>query len=770
MKFFNFKNTWSYKLLNITGLSIGVTCMLAITLWAEDELKYDLFNKNADRIYRVIVEEKGTGHSYSGMTMSPLSQALKEKIPGIKKAASFEMDWPIIVHAGENYYNEEEMAVVGKDFFDIFSFPFLKGDPHLLQIDKFSVVLSEKLAKKYFGDAEAVGQTIEIKKKVLKVVAVFRDVDYNSHIRFEMAVPEDFFGTGTRWDNQSLYTYIMLSPGTDPNVMASNISGFIEKNIDAENKMKLALQPLNDIHFTKGFADDDYTYLGDKKYVYIFSFMGFFILVLACINFINLSTAVSEKEIRNNVLRKILGATKTSLIRNSLLKSMFASGIATAIALLLLHLLLPFINDYTRKALDFSFASSTHIAFLIVIILFAGVLSGLYPAIYLASFSDVAKNKNPKSGIALWQRNGLVIFQFSLSIILIIATLVSIKQLNHMRQVNLGFDKEHTGYFRIRTGDEDYPVLKERLLKIPGIEMVAGKNYFSSTIYNTSSVSWPGGNEKVSFSENRVDEDFFPLLKVNFTDGRGFSKELKGNLNNSVIINQQAKELLGKGNPIGKTLNFWGKNYHIIGVIDKTHFKSVNEVIKPEFYVYTYSPDYIFVRYNTGFSASPNSLIKQIKTTVKEIYPETLFDFNFLDATYARLYDNDKRVGDIFSIVALIAIFISCLGLFGLSKFGTEKRIKEIGIRKINGAKISEVLMMLNKDFVKWVIIAFLIATPIAYYAMNKWLENFAYKTNLSWWIFALAGLLALGIALLTVSWQSWRAATRNPVEALRYE
>ena len=425
-------------MLNITGLSIGITCVLAITLWVEDELKYDLFNKNADRIYRIIVEEKGTGHSYSGMTMSPLSQALKEKIPGIEKQQVLKWTGQLLSTQAKTITMKKKSAVVGKDFFDIFSFPFLKGDPHLQQIDKFSVVLSEKLAKKYFGDAEAVGQTIEIKKKVLKVVAVFRDIDYNSHIRFEMAVPEDFFGTGTRWDNQSLYTYIMPSPGTDPNVMASNISGFIEKNINAENKMKLALQPLNDIHFTKGFADDDYTYLGDKKYVYIFSFMGFFILVLACINFINLSTAVSEKEIRNNVLRKILGATKTSLIRNSLLKSMFASGIATAIALLLLHLLLPFINDYTRKALDFSFASSTHIAFLIVIILFTGVLSGLYPAIYLASFSDVAKNKNPKSGIALWQRNGLVIFQFSLSVILIIATLVSIKQFNHMRQVNLG--------------------------------------------------------------------------------------------------------------------------------------------------------------------------------------------------------------------------------------------------------------------------------------------------------------------------------------------
>ena len=767
MKTFKLQNKKNYRLLNIVGLSVGITCVLGIMLWVEDELKFDLFNQDFDQIYRVIAEENGTAHPYSAMTMGPLSKALKEKIPEIEKAANIEMDWPVVVKAGKNYFNEEGMAVVSKDFFDIFSFRFLEGNPYLMQEDKFSVALSERLAEKYFGDAKALGQVIEINKATLKVVAVFKNIDYNSHIRFDFAVPEDFFGAGEEWDSQSLYTYIKFVHDAKANSVTSKISDFLATNVGPDNKMKLALQPLKDIHFQNNLSDEDYTYLGDKRYVYIFSFMGLFILVLACINFINLSTAVSEGEIKENGIRKVLGASKKNLIKTSLGKSLLTSTIAVILSLCLLYLVLPSINNYSLKSLEFTL-SPFHIVFLFSLIIFTGVLSGLYPAFFLASFSMVSR-KNPKHGKVQWQRKGLVIFQFSLSIILIVSTLVSFKQLNHMQQMNLGFDKEHTGYFRIKTGDNDYQTLKKRLLKIPGIEMVAGKDYYSSTIYYNSSVSWPGSKEGLSFSQNSIDEDYFSLLKVNFTDGEDFSKELKTKWNNSVIINQTAKEMIGE-NPIGKTLHFWGRNYNIIGVVDKTHFKSVNNRVKPEFYTYSYSPNYIFVRYNASVSGSVNSLINQIKNEVNDIFPETPLDFNFLDATYAHLYDNDKRVGTIFGIVAMIAILISCLGLFGLSKYRIENRVKEIGVRKVSGAKISEILAMLNKDFVKWVTIAFIVACPIAWYAMTKWLQNFAYKTEISWWIFALAGAIALFIALFTVSWQSWRAASRNPVEALRYE
>ena len=772
MKAFEFLNFKNYNLINIFGLFVGIVCVLTIMLWVEDELKFDSFNKNADRIYRVIEGQNDIqGYSYSAMTMAPLAKALKEKIPEIEKVASFEMDWPVVVKAGENYFNENGMAAVGKDFFDIFSFPFVNGNPQLIKTDKHSVVLSEKIAKKYFGEDDPIGKFIEIDKKAVKVIAILKNIDFNSHISFDLAISEDLFGVGTRWDSQSLYTYIQVVPEIRAKHLAPKISDFLSFNDNPEiKKIKLILQPIQDIHFQRHLADEDYTNIGDKKYVYIFSFMGLFILILACINFINLSTAVSQKDIKNNGIQKILGASKKVLIRKSLFKSLQASLIATGISLGILFLILPHFNTFTHKALSFDFTSPSHILFLISIVLFSGILSGLYPAFYTASFSPLGMIKVSKGGTNQWQRKGLVVFQFFLSIFLIIVTLVSFKQFNYIRQVNLGFDKEQTIYFRLETDKSGYQTVKERLKKMPGIEMVGGINYFSSTIMNTSDVQWLANEQGKPFSQNQVDEDYFSLLKVNISEGHSFSNDLKSEWGNSVIINQKAKEIIGNESPLGKTLHFWGKQYNIIGVIDNIHIRSVQESIQPEFYIHKENPTYVLVKYNNHYFSSIDQLTSQIRTIVKDIYPNAPVDFQFLDATYAHLYESDKRIGTIFCIVAIIAIFISSLGLFGLSSYSSKKRTKEIGIRKINGATISEVMAMLNKDFVKWVVIAFIIATPIAYYAMHKWLENFAYKTTLSWWIFAMAGLLALGIALLTVSWQSWRAATRNPVEALRYE
>lgn len=771
MKKFRFFYQKDYHWINILGLAIGIACVMAIMLWIEDELKFDTFNTNANRIYRVLVEENGMeGYSNSAMTMPPLAGALKDKLPEIDKAANFESDWPVVVKAGENYFNEERMAAVGKDFFDIFSFPFVKGNPQLIKTEKYSVVLSEKIAKKYFGDDNAIGKSIEINKNIVKVIAVFKDIDYNSHISFDFAIPEDLFGKGTRWDNQCLYTYVQVMPNVSTQVLRSKLYDFIVKNIDQESKIKLLPQPLKEIHFQKDLADEDYTNLGDSRYVYIFSFMGLFILVLACVNFVNLSTAVSEKKIKDNNLCKILGASKTELVSTSVLKSLLTSTQATGIGFGILWMVLPIMNTFTHKNLGIVLSNPLHILSIISIALFTGILSGLYPAFFLASFSPIKMIKSSKTKSSLWQRIGLIVFQFSLSIFLIIATLVSLKQFNHIRQINLGFDKEHVIYFNLRTNKSDYQTLKERMLKIPGVEMMAGKEYFSPTIVNTSMVKLPREEaENAIFSGHKVDEDFFSLLKVKFTKGQNFSKNSRSEWDNAVIINQKARELIGD-DPIGQILKFWGKQYKIIGVLDETHFRSVNESIQPEFYVYTNSPMYIFVKYNSSLARSINHLTDQIRSTVKELYPEAPFDFKFLDTTYAKLYENEKRIGIIYAMVAVIAILISSIGLFGLSSFNCENRTKEIGIRKINGARISEILIMLNTDFTILITISYLIVVPIAWYAMHKWLQSFTYKTELSWWIFVLAGIIALVIALLTVGWQSFRAATRNPVDALRYE
>jgi putative ABC transport system permease protein len=768
-------NRNNYKMINTLGLSIGITCVFVIMLWVDDELRFDLFNKNANQIYRVLVEENAIeGYSNSAMTMRPLSDALKEKLPEIEKVANFEMDWNVIVKTGVKYLNEDGLAVVGTDFFDIFSYPFISGSPQLLMSEKYSVVISEKTAEKYFGKEDAVGKQIEINKIPVKVVAVFKNIDYNSHIRFELAIPEELgrnmFGMkkGEGWDGQNLYTYILTSKNTPIKLLGTKLHNFVADNIDPASDRRLILQPLKDIYFQKNIADEDYTYLGDKRYVYIFSFMGLFILILACVNFINLSTAVSEKDIRNNGIRKVFGASKAELIRTSILKSLFTSGIAACIALFLLYLIIPFVSMLTQKNLSISFSNPVHILTLIAVPVFTGLLSGSYPAYYMASVLPLSLVKITKYSVGNWQRNALVVFQFTLSMLLIIATLISLKQLNQIRQMDLGFDKEHTIYFRLKTGQSDYLTLKEKLLNIRGIEIVAGKRNYSPTILNTTTVSWSGSLKEQVFVDNNVDEDFFPLLKVNFINGHNFSKEM--NNDHSIIINKKAREIIGVDNPMGMNLMRGQSSFEIIGVIDDVHFRSVNEKIQPEYFTFTKNPDYIFIRYQPAYNAEINHLIDQISLTVKELYPEAPIDYKFLDSTYEKLYEKDKRVGDIFGIVTIIAILISCIGLLGLSSYSSEKRTKEIGIRKINGARIIEILVMLNRDFIVLVGIAYVIAVPVARYAMHKWLQSFAYKTELSWWIYILTGLLALGFALLTVSWQSWRAATRNPVEALRYE
>lgn len=770
-RFFIDKN---YSAINVLGLSVGIACVLVIMLWVEDELKFDAFNKNADRIYRVITEEEGWSGTNSAMTARPLANTLKEKLPEIEKVANFEMEWEVVVNVGENAYSEDGLTVVSEDFFKMFSFPFLEGGPQPMFQDKYTVAISEKIAKKYFGDDDAIGKHFKINKKLVKVVAVFKDIDYNSHIRFDMAistgVSHDIFNSDNNWNNQCLYTYIQLAKNTNQKLLAQKLYTFLSDHVDKENEDHYLMQPLKEIHFKKGLSDEDYTYLGDKQYVYIFSFLGLLILILACVNYINLSTAISEKSIKENGVRKILGASKSQLIRISLIKSMITSIVATGIAVVILYMVIPSFNSFTQKDLSLNFTNPLNVLTLLIIPLFTGLLSGFYPALYNASFSPINIGRKNKLGSNNWLRRGLVVLQFSFSIGLIVATLVSFKQLHHIRQMNLGFDKDHTIYFYLDVNESGYQTIKNRILKIPGIEMVAGKGYYSSTVMNSSEVRWPGNEEGKIFVHNQIDEDFFSLLRVNFIEGENFTKELKTKNQQGVIINKKAKEIIGNDNPIGMNLRLWGRQFQIIGVIDNVHFWSLNENIHPEFYIYSNAPRYFFVRFRNSPNISTQQLVRQIKSITTEMYPSEPFEYVFLDATYARLYDNDKRVGTIFGIVAIIAIFISCMGLFGLTLYSSENRIKEIGVRKVNGAKISEILILLNMDFVKWVVIAFTITTPVAFLVLQKWLNNFAYKTNLSWWIFALSGLLALGIALLTVSWQSWRAATRNPVEALRYE
>ena len=765
----------NHNIINILGLAIGIACVFIIMLWVEDELKFDTFNKNSANIYRVLTEEEGwSGYTNSAMTMRPLANALKANLPEVEKAASFEMDWDVLARVGENSYKENGLAVVSEDFFDMFSFPFAEGDSQAMFQDKYSVAISEQTAKKYFGEKDVLGKYFELNKKQVKVAAVFKDIDYNSHIRYDIAIStmlaKEVFGLDNSWDNWCLYTYIQTAKNTDPANLASKLYTFLSDYKLKESDDHFLMQPLTEIHLHKGLADEDYSTLGDKQYVFVFSFLGILILILACVNYINLNTAVSDKSIKQSSVLKVLGATRYQLIINSMVKSILISVIATAIAVGILYLVLPSINNLAQKNLVLTFSNPAYLAVLLFISLITGLVSGIIPAFYNSSFSPLNCKKDNKLGNINWQRKGLVTLQFSFSVILIIATLVSFKQLRYISNKNLGFDKEHTIHFYLDIDKSENHILKERLMNIPGIKNVASKNYFSTTTMNMSTVTWSGNPEEKLFVQNQVDENYFDLLNVNFIDGKNFSKDLLSENRGGVIINKTAKGVIGTDDPIGMNLDLWGGHYRVIGVIDDVHFWSLNENIHPEFYRYTESSNYFLVKFRDNPNISSKKIISQIRLVAKDMCPTQPFDYAFLNASYARLYDNDRRVGKIFAIMAGIAIFISCMGLFGLSLFSVERRIKEIGIRKVNGAKITEVLIMLSSEFITWIIVACVIAMPIAFFVTSKWLENFAFRTELSWWIFILAGLTSIVVALLTVSWQSWRAATRNPVEALRYE
>ena len=768
---FSFNN---FNFINILGLTIGTFCFIAIVLWIKDEMGFDSFHKNADNIYRVIVEENEfEGYKNSAMTSRLLAETLNEKLPLIKYAANFEMDWEVVTNIENNYFRETGLAVVGKYFFDIFSFPFVSGNPDVLSEDKNAVVISENIANKYFGKADAVGKNFSIEGENVKVAGVFKNINYNSHIRFDIAIPEklgnEIFHSNKSWNSQNLFTYVSIPDNLKFKDLSDAFYNFIPDYTNSKYKTHLLLQPLKDIHFQKALADEDYTYLGNKSYVYIFSFIGVFIIILACINYINLSTAVSDNTIKQNSMRKILGASRLNLIKNILLKSFSTSLLATLSAVILLVLTLPFINDLTQKDLHLNLLKPFNLLVILSIPILTGILSGIYPSMYIASFSPLNMVKKSKPKTMQWQRNALVIMQFSISIILITASLLSHKQLQYMRNMDTGFNKEQTMQFTLDINKSDYETLKENLLKIPGVEMIAGKGYFSSTVLNTTDVRWEGNDRGIVFSLNAVDENFFDLLNIEFVNGHNFSKDFKSELDNGIIINKKAKDLIGVENPIGMRLRTMGENYSIIGVIDNVHFRSINETIQPEFYRYTDHPYNFFVHLNNT-SESNYKLIDEISTTIKELFPGKPIEFEFLDATYNRLYDNDKRVSSIFSIVAIIAILLSCMGLFGLSSYTIEKRVKEIGVRKVNGAKIINILLLLNTDFIKWVFVAITIAIPLSYNLLQKWLENFAYKTQLSWWMFIISGIMALCVAIFTVSGQSWISAGKNPVEALRYE
>ena len=783
----NLQKSKVFSLINILGLSIGIACCLIIGIYVVYELSYDRFVPNYERIYRVVQEQEQAGDLYQvASTPAPLSDALKTNYPEVQEVTTFTRIFNKRLFQYRNISFEEEGGFhVDAAFFKIFSFSLLNGSLQTFFATNNTILLTENMARKYFGEDDPVGKVITLdRKQDFVVAAVMKNLPGNSHIKFDFLLPMGNLRSYTdfaSWGNNWVYTYVLLKETADVHIFESKIKNLLSDHIgEPEWQPKLYLQSLKDIHLHSDFDfNTDFADTGNLQSIYLFGVIGLIILLISCINFINLTTARAFQRNKETGIRKVAGANRKQLIYQFMGESLLYIIISTVLAIGIVKLTVPWFEDLSGLPLAFDLPGTNRLIGLFLgILLIAGLLTGIYPALFLSNYHVVKM-----FGASFVQRGSkahdlssgkiLVVGQFVLSVILIVCAMLIRQQMHFVLKRDLGFDKDHILYFQVKgeLGNEArYQSFKNALLQQSSIGQVTRSNGLPINHEGSfEGVEWegmPSAHKDFLMSYFDADEAFVGTFGLQILAGRNFLPREPGDSTAYYLVNETAVRIMQMDDPVGKKL----EDGVIIGVVKDFNFQSAFKYIGPM--ILRSEPGgnmnkYISIRIAGGNMAGAVKTIEQI---YKQFNPDFPVEHYFLDESITALYDKQIRSGKLINLFAALAIFLSCLGLFGLATFSAQRRLKEIGIRKVNGARISEVMTMLNRDFVKWVVIAFVIAIPIAYFAMQKWLENFAYKTDLSWWIFALAGLLALGIALLTVSWQSWNAATRNPVEALRYE
>ena len=768
-----------FSFINLAGLAVGMTACLLILFWLRDEFSFDKFNKNYDSIYRIIHEQKFDDQTiHSSKAPTPLGPYLKENFPEIVNYTRYgTFIGEVLIKYEENTFYELGGAYVDPSYFDIFTIDFLRGNKAEIFPDRFCVVITESTARRYFGDEDPIGRSLELENICqLKVTGIIKDIPENSHLQFDFAVPfylyEAWGADLSNWNSWPAYTYIQVNPGTSHAELDTKIADFLHDKIK-NNKDTIYLQPLGRIHLHSHFAYDSPAVLGDINNVYVFTLIGFFILVIACINFINLTTAGSMKRARDIGLRKVVGAGRKHLVMQILGETMLLTVIAFILSLGMIELSLPYFNKLASKNLIINFCNIKIIIGIILILVFTGLFSGLYPAFFLSSFKPVKTLKGtPKFGIKrAFLRKGLTVFQFFLSVTLIICTLVVFKQLKFIQNKKLGFNADHVVCIQSRPGMyRDYPRFKENLMRFGNIVDVTATSEERGPIpIAPGNISWPGKDpdNNPNFSLSEVDYGYFKTMQIDLIKGRSFSKDLASD-SSAVVVNEAAVAALGMEEPIGQQFRINDKNYTIIGVNKNIHLNSLHVSIEPVITrIYTYLPFSLYIRVG---SANLSQTLKIIEAEWYKIVPDFPFVYNFLDELVASLYKYEQEIAKIFTFFAILAIFISCLGLFGLATFTAESRTKEIGVRKVLGSSAREIVLLLSTDFAKWVLLGTLLACPVAWFGMNQWLQSFAYKTQISFWIFLLAGVLTLIVAFITISFRTIKAATANPVKALKYE
>ena len=781
------RNLWKNKtnsFLNIFGLAIGIACAGLIFLWVENELGYDNFNEKKDRLYYVMMNQHyDKGIFTHGSTPGPLGPAIQSEMPGIANTCRMNegLSYPLFSAGDKSFFAGGKYAEPA--LFNMFTLPFVQGNPKTAFAQLNSLVITERTAKKFFGNEKnLIGKMIRMDNKQDYVVSgVIKDLPENSTLQFEWVAPFEILYKASPWMNGwgsfGISTYVELQPGAHAAAINKQLYGAVQKR-DPASIGHPFLFGMNNWHLRGNFTNGKQTG-GQIEYVQLFSVIAWIILFIACINFMNLATARSEKRAKEVGVRKVMGAQKKNLIAQFIGEALFMSLLAATLAIIIMALALPAFNGLVRQNLSMGFGNPLHIGAALLLVAICGLIAGSYPSLYLSSFNPVfvLKGIKLKTGGAALIRRSLVVVQFTVSIVLIISTIIIYQQIQHLKSRNLGFDKDNLIEMNVQ-GDvlQHFPAIKQELLNTGIVENAALTDH--STIYegnNTGGIKWPGKdpNAQVLVSVRAVSPEFIPTSGMHLLQGRNFHSNASSDSLN-IIITESLAKLMGKETAIGKTIQSDNEtpgyaNYTIVGVVKDYVYG--NMYGKPDPVVFFCLPQYAT---NLYIRIRPNSNLEKgiakIEAIMKKNNPAYPFDYRFVDEQFNNMFQNEMLISRLSWIFAALAIVISCLGLFGLASYTAERRTKEIGVRKVLGASVTGIATLLSVDFLRLIIISALIAFPVAWLAMNSWLQGYPYRISISWWVFLIAGLLSVLIAIITISFQSIKAALMNPVRSLRTE
>jgi ABC-type antimicrobial peptide transport system permease subunit len=772
-----------YSFINLTGLAVGMACCTLLLLWVQDELSYDRFHENADDIYRVVQNIKFADRSATwAITQGPLGPSLKKDFPEIINTARTKpLEFITLGYKDKTF--DETILLADGSIFEMFSFPLLKGDPRTALANPHSIVLAKEMAEKYFGIENPLGKTITVKIYELGsypflVTGVMRKLPHNSSLKPKFIIPfvfgKELGATVDEWGNSFIQTFIQLQKNTAYQEVVSKISGYLFDKPTIERDSRLDLQPLKRIHLYSNY-DFDAAH-GDIAQVIVLSLVAALILLAACINYMNLATARAAGRAREVGMRKVLGAVKTDIVKQFFAESILLAFLALLLAIMLVDLLLPVYNNLVNKELSWmSLNSFVMIIGVLLIALFTGIVSGSYPALFIAAFKPVRILRGALQSGARYStfRKILIVVQFSLTILLIICTAIAASQVNYLQEKKLGYDRELMLLVSLRGGvRKKFASIKHELLKHPNILNVTVSSSLPSHWYHFSNSLWhwegQDPDEEILFRGLTVGDDFFETFDMQIVNGRSFSKKFPTDKTEAVIVNEAAVKAMRMDAPIGNRLTKDGQQYTIVGVVKNYHFRSLHHNIEPIILLYREDPGGVLAaKLRSDDLSKTTSFIEKLWDKFEPEYPVI---YGFVDELLNDLYSSEKQTEKIFRYFSFLAVFIAGLGLFGLASFIIEQRVKEIGIRKASGASLVSIVVLLTKDFTKWVLAANLIAWPLAYLSMNHWLQNFSYRITLTPWPFLFAAALALVIALITVMYQTVKAAMADPVKALRYE